>query len=62
MELRPSGKLPVTESMMRDWSILAAVESVVVVTINFRRDVFGKITPNVFHFFKKKEEMKMKSV
>ena len=52
MELR-SGKLPVTESMMRDGSVLAAVESVIVVTINFRRDVFGKIIPKVFHFLNK---------
>ena len=59
MELR-SGKLPVTESMMRDGSVLAAVESVIVVTVNFRRDVFGKIMSNVFPFLRKKqEEMKM---
>ena len=43
VELQAPGKLPVTESMMRDGSILAAVESVVVVTVNFRRDMFGKI-------------------
>ena len=53
VELRPSGKLPVTESMMRDGSVLAAVESVIVVTVNFRRDVFGKIIPKVFPFLKK---------
>ena len=38
---------------MRDGSVLAAVESVIVVTVNFRRDVFGKIIPKVFYFFKK---------
>ncbi len=33
---------PISEKRMRDGSVLAAVESVVVVTVNYRRDVFGE--------------------
>ncbi len=37
-----SSDVGVTETMMRDGSVLAAVQSVVVVTVNFRRDMFGE--------------------
>ena len=42
LDYRPLSKLSVTEAMMLDGSVLAAIEGIIVVTVHYRRDMFGK--------------------